>query len=284
MKRQGFTLVEMLVVIAIIGVLAALTLPAVQAAREAARRSTCANNLKQSALAIQNYHVLKKKLPPGGLTTGNQFSWHVFVLPHLEQDNLYKAFDRNAAYDNAANLATGLTGVDTYLCPSGVVERSTFEQSGGAFLPTVHYQGNMGPIGTNPVDGDPYPSVASGQGDAATGGVLYADSEVKLTNITDGTTTTFMLGEVSWSDANSYRAWTRGCKDTTCAGTKSVQSAINARPYTTNFNWTSFGSNHPGGAQFAMCDGSVTFIAEFINLNTYKALASRKGKETVGDF
>jgi len=275
----------MLVVIAIIGVLASLLLPAVQAAREAARRSSCGNNLKQIGLAMHNFHTIKRQLPPGGLTADSEFSWHVFILPQLEQENLYDAFNHGAAYDDAGNLARGLNAPEGFICPSGNELRSTVENSGGTFLPTSHYQGNMGPVEINPATGDEYPFVASGQQKASTAGVLYANSEVKFQNIADGTTTTILVGELSWDKAESYLAWTRGCESNACAGAKSVQASINSRPFSgSDRNWVSFGSNHPGGAQFVMCDSSVRFIAELVDFNTYKALASRKGKETVGDY
>src|SRR5690606_2838515 len=119
-SRQGqaaFTLIELLVVIAIIGILIALLLPAVNAARQAARRAQCANNLKQIGLAFHNYHDTRKKLPPGG-QTGSELSWRVYILPHIEETGLYELFDINAANINT-NLPVGLNSVQSFFCPTG---------------------------------------------------------------------------------------------------------------------------------------------------------------------
>ena len=102
--RPAFTLVELLVVIAIIGILIALLLPAVQAAREAARRLQCSNNLKQLALALHVYHASNCVLPPGGYRDGNQLSWHARILPHVEQAALYDKIDWRDTYGNNLNL------------------------------------------------------------------------------------------------------------------------------------------------------------------------------------
>src|SRR5262245_22393651 len=117
--RRAFTLVELLVVIAIIGVLVALLLPAVQAAREAARRMRCSNNLKQLSLGLHNYEDVHKTLPPAGINT-NQMSWLVLVLPYIEQTNLYDRFNFNAGAWNANNRITIVKRVKIPIinCPS----------------------------------------------------------------------------------------------------------------------------------------------------------------------
>src|SRR5688500_207828 len=106
--KAGFTLVELLVVIAIIGILVALLLPAVQAAREAARRMSCGNNLKQIALSLQNYHDTYKVFPPGGvgsnnLANPNYATWSIFILPFMEQQNLHSRYDFNVPNEHANN-------------------------------------------------------------------------------------------------------------------------------------------------------------------------------------
>src|SRR5215216_5717465 len=118
-ERPGFTLVELLVVIAIIGVLVALLLPAVQAAREAARRMQCSNHLKQLSLALHNYESTHLTLPPAGIDS-NQMSWVVLTLPFIEQGNLYSQFNFNAGGWNAFNRITLVKRVKipALLCPS----------------------------------------------------------------------------------------------------------------------------------------------------------------------
>ena len=116
--RGGFTLVELLVVIAIIGILVALLLPAVQSAREAARRMQCQNNLKQLALALHNYHTAHATFPPagfydGGGANGSTLSWHTTVLPFIEQQNLYDALDRDGPYGSTVNKQAVRAGKST---------------------------------------------------------------------------------------------------------------------------------------------------------------------------
>ena len=149
MVRKAFTLVELLVVIAIIGILVALLLPAIQAAREAARRSECGNKLKQIALALQNYHDTYKTLPCGGWQD-TQMSWLVSVLPFVEQQTLFDQFIfTTGAYTQTGKNALAANPIPAYLCPSGVIKMSQETTT----LYTTHYYGNMGPKGINPVTG-----------------------------------------------------------------------------------------------------------------------------------
>jgi len=293
--RRGFTLVELLVVIAIIGILIALLLPAVQAAREAARRAQCSNNLKQLALALHLYHDTHRRLPPGGAYDGSHLSFLVAVLPYIEQRALRDQFDYDRNYLSSPNKPLGMQRVDTLLCPSQSIERSVLaprfgvndEQVGGEDPYTTHYYGVCGPQGVNPVTGQDYPSDGTGTcGGFAESGVIPHKEGVRLDDVTDGTSNTLMLGEISWKDAGMYRIWLRGCARggcDWCASTKNVEHAINVFAYTVytrDFNDVSFGSEHPGGAQFARADASVSFVSEDVDLGVYKATASRNGGET----
>jgi prepilin-type N-terminal cleavage/methylation domain-containing protein/prepilin-type processing-associated H-X9-DG protein len=302
--RQGFTLVELLVVIAIIGVLVALLLPAVQAAREAARRSSCSNNLKQIGLGLQNYHDTLLAFPYGG-TDGakrstpamNDISWHVRILPFVEQTPLYDRVNWSQAWNSTTNLAVAHVKVKGYFCPSATEERSgsTGEKLSTEAVQayTTHYYGINGPEGTNSQTGQVYSmhaSSASGHGDIMQDGVLCPWEANSMAAVTDGTSNTFIVGEIGFqkalkpSNGHSLRSWTRGGgSSNTTSSTKNVQFAINSTPYngSNNFNDISFGSQHPGGAQFALVDGSVRMITANIDMAVYLSMASRSGGEAL---
>ncbi len=293
-KRRGFTLVELLVVIAIIGILVGLLLPAVQAAREAARRMQCSNNLKQTGLAMHNYHDTHKKFPPGGINeinNGNRLAWTVFLLPFIEQTNLYNQFNFNLPNYTGVNQNPTITPVQSYLCPSN---RNKFNQNGtvpgtgehpaAGFAYTTHYYGIMGPKGINPAvpGGTTQYSwvdvVVSGvsHGGYSDTGILYRNSKTRMGDITDGTSNTMIVGEISFETANCYRGWARGISGNTSGGCKNAPAGINIQAYSANnFNDVSFGSQHTGGAQFAVSDGSVRFVSQTIDMATYWATLTR---------
>ncbi|OYV81635.1 MAG: prepilin-type cleavage/methylation domain-containing protein, partial [Planctomycetia bacterium 21-64-5] len=183
-RSRGFTLVELLVVIAIIGVLIALLLPAVQAAREAARRTQCNNNLGQLALAVANYESAFRSLPPGVLDAsgpiqsvaqGHHISWLAHILPQVEQRNAYKLLDFSASAYAPANLPVRNWQANVFICPS---------DGGGPFGPgpgTSNYAGCHHDVEA-PIDADNH-------------GVLFLNSHVRLRDITDGTSQTILTGE-----------------------------------------------------------------------------------------
>jgi prepilin-type N-terminal cleavage/methylation domain-containing protein len=303
LRRNGFTLIELLVVVAIIAVLIGLLLPAVQKARESAAASQCRNNLHQLAIGLHTYHDNYDRFPPGG-NSANQLSWHVFVLPQIEQTSLFEKFNLNSTSYTGSNLVFSQTRIALFLCPSSTIERMvsapnppnnplSSEYYNGQPPYTTHYYGVMGPKGTNPATGAKYsttPPAAGftattwGQyGDFANQGILYRDSKAKLTDVTDGTSSTLLLGEMSWNSIVSgtrYRAWIRGCDgNPACGGCRNVAVAMNT-PSIALFDDIAFGSNHQAGANFAMADASVRFIDESINFNLYLSLSSRNGGET----
>jgi prepilin-type N-terminal cleavage/methylation domain-containing protein/prepilin-type processing-associated H-X9-DG protein len=313
-RRRAFTLIELLVVIAIIAILIGLLLPAVQKVREAAARMKCSNNLKQIALALHNYHDSFGGCPRAGKRS-NELSWHVYVLTFIEQDNLYRQFRFvagafNGPPGNRGPLKNELAfnKISVYHCPSCPIDKMQLNPPHFANPPelvngeapfTTNYYGIMGPKGTNPATGQPYLFDNVGpHGGFARQGIFMRDTVIpnpvtgpeignRFATITDGSSNTLMVGEISWFNnvtGTRYRSWVRGC-DTApvCAGSRNVVNAINA-PSIALFNDIAFGSQHPGGANFALGDGSVRFIAQTIPLGTYRALASCDGGEVVGDY
>jgi prepilin-type N-terminal cleavage/methylation domain-containing protein/prepilin-type processing-associated H-X9-DG protein len=307
--RRGFTLVELLVVIAIICVLVALLLPAVQAAREAARRSQCTNNLKQLSLGLHNFHDVYLTFPKHVSPGDTGVSWHALVLPFIEQKALGDQVLPNArAYSSGqnANRVLGRYQLPVFQCPScpDKFSSSTIDNiTGFGNAYTSHYVGNMGPIGTNPQTGTAYAFNPAGtQGPLGCEGILVLHptpvtanpalpTAINMAAITDGTSNTLMLFECAWKGMEtapgSYRSWVRGMAwANDCTGSKNVRNAMNTVKYNGggNYNDISMGSNHPGGCNVALGDGSVRFLSRTIDLNrVLLPLASRGGTEAVAN-
>jgi len=311
--RRGFTLIELLVVIAIIAILIGLLLPAVQKVRAAAARTSCLNNMKQLGLACHGYHDRSNKLPPGAQQTittaqGNIIgtTWLTFILPDIEQGNVHAGYNFDLAYNNATNLAVGSNRVNTFYCPAGAA--GAFQLSGnggevnaaGVRNSTTHYFAIFGPSYTTDANGNVVYTTSSGA-TASNGrysavvnsGMLknYNSSEgttgyVKLTDVLDGLTNTLMIGEISWTplpanSTNHFRSWIRG-NNGGCGAAKNMAEKINSNINyngSDNFHDMSFGSNHTGGAVFAMGDGSVRFVNEQNDLLILKAMSSKDRRE-----
>ncbi len=314
--KSAFTLVELLVVITIIGILIALLLPAVQAAREAARRVQCSNNLKQIGLAILNYENLLGYLPPAGYSNGysymaypNGIAVYGMVLPYLEQ----AALDEMALGEqihHASIMPSETMRMSVLLCPSQPEEGNP---TPSAFIYHQHYSPVLGPSGPDQWNGGDYPvefAVSSpareNYGGYATGGampmLLWNSSCTKRTNgnrvlrmadIYDGSSNTFLIGEMSWDDGQLWNTWLRSTTNGSSGWGASycchnLRYAIHAYDWSTvnnnggtGLNDTSFGSNHPGGCHFLLGDGSVHFLSENTQLKILQALASRDGGEVV---
>jgi prepilin-type N-terminal cleavage/methylation domain-containing protein/prepilin-type processing-associated H-X9-DG protein len=360
-KSRGFTLIELLVVISIIAVLIALLLPAVQAAREAARRAQCVNNLKQIALACHNYEsaqgsfpmgnmYIYPNMPPTGDCGGNSSAyWYLhsafnFLLPFIEGGAQYSSYNFSipsprgwngtAAGGWAQNATAASAQINSFICPSEP------PYTPRTFNPLTTYQYTHSSYGMSrgrneniyfnwavtgwPDKNAPYPATCnSDPGD----GMFGADSAVRLSQVTDGTTNTFFFGEMSrWPDeSGSILNWSNA----TAAFGVSIYFSGEVRPETGAFvvpklnsppdrdgsvlnacfgaavqppDWWNpkatyysaaanaacqklgqwaFRSLHPGGANFAMADGSVKFIKNSVNYPTYMALGSRAGAEVI---
>src|SRR5262245_22378145 len=304
--RTAFTLIELLVVIAIIAILIGLLLPAVQKVREAAARMKCSNNLKQLGIALHSYHDVNGTFPPGAPVNATSIGWNSFVLPYIEQGNIWTLMNPAVgAYATGANRNQGANRIPTFLCPSYDQEQSssTIDNVNGQNGFTIHYVGNMGPKGTNPTTGAAYSwANVGGQGGMSVEGMLPYHTSVwtsqpakptgvTMTAITDGTSNTLMLFEVAWrgleASPGSLRAWPRGCHwGDDCTSMKNVTNAMRTVKYNGggNYNDISMGSNHTGGCNVAFGDGSVRFLRESVDLNrVLKPLASRAGGEVVPD-
>ena len=313
--HRAFTLVELLVVIAIIGILVALLLPAVQAAREAARRMQCTNNLKQIGLALHNYHDTYNAFPTGGLqgVCGYKMGWVVRIFPFLEQTSRWSQIAPNITvlspwrYDRAPHNARDplwTQPVEAFICPSSELGKQSGHYNSST-VPWVkdqaalHYRGVAGAYNVGRVTG-----TRNAHAVYSTSGMIYPVRWTRIAEVQDGTSNTLMVGETSSaigltgsnaapnSQWSAIMPWTWGfyqyeppCTATTGAGWlmidhKMVHYPINYKGSFLTYN-TPFRSNHPGGASFCMADASVQFLSQVIDMTIYYGLATRMNGESV---
>ncbi len=307
-NRNAFTLVELLVVIAIIGILVALLLPAVQAAREVARRMSCSNNIKQIGMSFHNYEGTVKRLPFGWDQHGAM--WSTMILPFVEQRTVYDTliFQESGPgnWDSgSANTVACGTVLAVFRCPSQPGPVNIDNQNIlGRF--SASYRGNSGSESTSDDDSTiPIPGTKSLQS-TRQNGIFYACSSTRFADVTDGLSNTVFVAEAQTApdfskDGNSMDVWVVGSPQADpcqCNGssngtefTESVGSTferMNLRklnPAASGYLMEiCHGSYHPGGAVFGLGDGSVRFIAETIDLQVFRALGTRDGGEPIGDF
>ena len=330
MDRKAFTLTELLVVIAIILVLLGLFLPAVQSVRESARRLQCQNNLKQVAIGLHNYHDSIRVLPPaypGGFDPfldDKRWGWAAFILPYVEQESLYKQIDpvRDGLFHvvfNPDKRSLLETPVSTYLCPSDDsgtradinrdfsgpasadarksaamfhlnhlgfrAAKSNYVCNFGAF-----WRPNYGIWSDMELRGD---------------GVMGCNTRVRLTDISDGTSNTFAIGERSsrnhaavWAGVEAWNQCTsQGVSMVSGTAYYALNSPASAYPYTCDgVGASGFSSSHPGGANFAMCDGAIRFVSSSIEsrnrdrlgkslkIGLYQRLSSANDQLPVSEF
>ena len=280
-RKNGFTLIELLVVIAIIGVLVAMLLPAVQQAREAARRVNCRNNLMQIGLAVLNYRLAHEVLPPGVVNAtgpiksqpdGYHVSWIVQILPYLERNNEYRHFDFNAGVYDEKNAAVRSAVVEVLACPS-------YSFRGGDDVAKTNYAGCHSDTET-PID-------------AQNKGVFFLNSALSTDDITDGLSSTIFVGEklVFENDLG----WVSGTASTlrnagTAINTDLEKSRWSRAPFGDGqeppgpLHVGGFGSYHTGGAQFVFGDGAVRMLSQHMDLTTLQRLANRADGELTGEF
>jgi len=297
-RRRAFTLVELLVVIAIIGILVALLLPAVQAARESGRRSQCGNNLKQIALALHNYHDTYKLFPNSTYAVNSSTppmhtladnSAFVSILPFIEHGNVSSIYDFTKGNSDPVNLAAVSKQLDIYICPSAAFGRNVpipgcdaNNRAPGCYAVCT---GSTTGYGT-PTSGNPNNGAI----------VNLLSGKTGMKSILDGTSNTFLAGESDWNLPDYM--FTFG----PCAGQQRWGFTYWSSPYPLSTAFSTFygfnikelagssakletfRSDHPGGVQMALCDGSVRFVADTIPQSALNALATRAGREVVDEY
>ncbi len=312
-RHGAFTLVELLVVIAIIGILIALLLPAVQAAREAARRAQCTNNLKQAGLAIHNYHDTYKTMPVGAYNCCNG-TWMVALLPYVEQGALFGLWAPMEVYSSTANKRVTTKRLSAFTCPSDTeVAHSTI-----AYITSHNYVANFGNTGYVYDAG----STRAMKVVLDLNGVLfrgapftmsrapnYAPLDKETTGfaeVDDGLSNTLLFSEtkqgkfVVKADLRGFTWWGNACWFFTYLPPNTSQPDVMEHvnwcdpswpnppcvaPHTTAMPITMAArSDHPGGVNAALCDGSVRFISNTINIDTYRGLATTRGREALADY
>lgn len=267
--RGGFTLVELLVVIAIIGILIGLLLPAVQAAREAARRASCSNNLMQLGLALHHFEFGMGHLPSGVINpdgpirneeTGQHVSWTVQILPFIEEHAAFNRFSIEEGAYSAANLPVRQHEVPIFRCPSSPFHLDNVSSS--------NYAGCHNDLETA-IDED-------------NNGLLYLNSQVHFSEILDGTTYTILIGEAVLDDKDL--GWVSGTR-ATIRNTEvfEMPDLLPSEPVASQKSTQigGFGSHHVGGAMFTLADGSVRYLSQNTDINVFRHLGNRADGEMI---
>jgi prepilin-type processing-associated H-X9-DG protein len=251
-----------LVVIAIVGLLVALIVPAVQASRESARRSQCASNLRQIGIGLLAYHDARRGFPPGCIEPNSRrLAWTLFLLPYLEEKATYDVYDQQSTYYAAANHRATSVIVPAYLCPS-TLRLSKFREDArsgdvnknglydpGDDMAMTDYGGMFGWAS--------FPTYANG--------VMLYDESISLRQVTDGSAHTIVVAEDTGRGTSMNGPW--------ADGENIFDAGLAINQLQNNEIW----SDHPDGAQVLLCDGSVQFLSESLDLSVLAALCTRAG-------
>jgi prepilin-type N-terminal cleavage/methylation domain-containing protein len=279
--KKGFSLVELLVVIAIVGIVIAITLPAVQAARETARRSQCANHLRQIGLAMHRYHDANGALPNATFYGTTFLSAFTAVLPYVEEEVKSSAFDLSLPYRSPANLRIIELSVPIYVCPTMSLPRSVPEADSAC-----DEYGAPGSYAVSTGTENPWNGPHNGA-------LIFARSGVtRFKSISDGLSKTLLVGELDYGLTNynwgacknretrwGATRWGAGYPGVSLATTS---GRFNSDRLISGFaELVTFRSDHPGGAHFAMADASVHFVVEAIDPAMLDALSTRAGEEVI---
>ncbi|QDT31071.1 DUF1559 domain-containing protein [Thalassoglobus polymorphus] len=298
-RKKGFTLIELLVVIAIIAILVALLLPAVQQAREAARRSSCKNNMKQIGLALHNYHDVHGCFPSGWIGVQNGmanpegesgFGWGTMLLPFLDQAPLYNQFNFSFPMDAAPNRQFLNSSLSTYQCPSDPKpDVFTIQDRNGADieLATFNYPAVFGTVELHGCENAPGTAPVTSSGQCVSDGAFFHNSKIRFRDFTDGSSSTIIVGErTTFTDTTTgekfYGTWSGALPEVE----EEIARMVGHAEHPPNFHHhpEDFGSSHVGGAQFVLGDGHVVFISENIDEGVFQSLATRSGGEVISDF
>ncbi len=298
-NRWAFSLIELLVVIGIIGLLVALLLPAIQAARESARRSQCANNLRQIGVALQTYEGSNRSLPSGyiseftsnGTDTGPGWGWAALLLNNLEENSLRGQLQLDRPIEDPANAENRVRLVTVYLCPSdGVVPAWTAlkatdptPQNKICDVASANYVG---------VFGDTEPGIDGS-------GLFFRNSHVRFREISDGTSHTIavgershLLGEATWVGSVTGAVLAPGLGDNDGVGVFEIEHGSSMvlghagegkGPGDPTGDVNMFYSQHPNGVNFVFADAHVAFLTTDLDPKIFKAMTTRAGGETITD-